>query len=235
MSNTIRPALLMFFRDEADILEDTLQHWKDVGIEKFYLCDNGSKDNSSEIAYKFTDYVPLEPQTNWPATAWINSMKKRALDEGYNWIFPVDADEKIILGTWNDLHSYLNQLDKTLQQLEIPHAVCEVEYLNILPTGIFSWQEPHRKVFGKMAYHHQIVMGNHYIEGVEALLPSLGVYYEHRSIRSLQQFTTKMKNYMIAFNQMPFATHPHAESYHKWQEQGDDYITNLYYSLIGES
>ena len=36
------------FRDEADILGRCLDHWATLGVDKFFLCDNGSKDNSAE-------------------------------------------------------------------------------------------------------------------------------------------------------------------------------------------
>ena len=45
----MKPAVIMMFRDEADILGKCLDHWYNLGVLDFYLCDNGSIDESLKI------------------------------------------------------------------------------------------------------------------------------------------------------------------------------------------
>ena len=58
----MKPAAVMMFRDEADILGRCLDHWQTAGIDKFFLCDNGCKDASAASAE--------EPRRNATARAW---------------------------------------------------------------------------------------------------------------------------------------------------------------------
>jgi glycosyltransferase involved in cell wall biosynthesis len=226
--NNIRPALLMMFRDEADILEQTLTHWRDLGIQRFYLCDNSSKDNSADIAANFADTVRMEYRTNWPASDVINTLKADAQRDGYNWIFPVDADEQIALPEGcDDLYDYIRCLD-----VKTDFAIIELDYLNIYPNGKQYIQGTHRKVFGKFRSGWEIAMGNHLILNQPPTHDPKGAYYKHYGIRGYDQFRTKMINYMEAFNQMPFPDHPHAQSYHLWQAQGESYIEQLYQNML---
>jgi glycosyltransferase involved in cell wall biosynthesis len=223
----IKPALLLVFRDEADILEATLDHYKQLGFEKFYLCDNLSTDESPEIAKKYTDDLRWHPGTNWPGPKIINQLKNEALNKGYNWIFPVDADEQLCLPPdCKNIYEYIASLNVADDE----YGVCELKYLNILPDGRASINEPQRKVFGKMRSTWQIEVGNHYVINQKPTIDGRGAYYKYYSIRSLEQFTNKMKNWMIAINQRGWS-HPHNEHYHRWQREGDTYITNLYHQL----
>ncbi|MBK9462229.1 MAG: glycosyltransferase family 2 protein [Sphingobacteriales bacterium] len=102
----MKPAVLMMFRDEADILGKCLEHWYALGVRDFYLCDNGSVDDSVEIAEDFRSNrqtwrhvfgISSDTATDWPGRRVINDLKNRALSGGCDWIFPADADEFLVL------------------------------------------------------------------------------------------------------------------------------------------
>lgn len=220
-----KSALVMMFRDEGDILERCLQHWINCGIDTMYLCDNGSVDNSPAIAKKYTENVVHDGRTNWPGREVINKLKAQAIKDGYEWIFPVDADEFVHLGEFENINQWISTYpDK--------YGWGEVKYLNILPNGKSDWQEPHRKCFGKLKADWTICMGNHFIENAPHTLDSKGVYYEHYSLRTFEQFKQKMINYMTAFHQSPFQTHPRAVDYHNWKRDGDEFLMSRWNSLI---
>jgi len=227
-------AVLMMFRDEADILRKCLEHWYALGVRNFYLCDNGSIDNSLEIAssfrYKDADrsiYVSRCTATDWPGKRVINELKDMALAMGCDWLFPADADEFLQLPEGYTLESWISQYPT------IP-AWGELPYLNILPNGREYWQEPQKKACGYIDSSMTISMGNHLIEGVAPILGMGGAYYKHYPVRSYEQFKRKMENYMVAFHQSPHQDHPHAQAYKVWVVEGERYIQDRYDALLNK-
>jgi hypothetical protein len=234
-----RPAVIMMYRDEADILPWSLEHWYRLGVRDFYLCDNLSKDYSWNICLNFEKdhrqanvHLYKESRNDWPGRERINAMKVQAIANGCDWIFPADADEFLELGP-----SYYN-LFMFLEQLSPDYCAYEIEYLNIYPQGFYETQKPQKKVFGKFRPEWIISMGNHLIENRQPdLIPShcLHARYFHYSIRNFEQFKRKMMNWWTAFHNSPHQTHPHAEHYRNWQAQGDDYIKKVYDECLSKS
>jgi hypothetical protein len=233
----MKPAVLMMFRDEADILGRCLEHWYDLGVRDFYLCDNSSADDSLKIAREFiyenSIYQPHEigiviqdPATDWPGRRVINDLKNRAIADGCNWIFPADADEFLQLPEGH------GTIQEWLQAYGPGPGWGELPYLNILPDGREEWNDPQRKAFGIFQKEWMISMGNHLIEGVAPTLAT-GAYYKHYSLRSYPQFRRKMENYMTAFHQTPFQDHHHAVDFHHWQAEGEVFIRRRWTELTG--
>jgi len=227
----MKVGVLMMFRDEIDILEKCLLHWKSMGVENFYLCDNGSVDGSDDIGSKYGTVFITDFRTNWPGRDIINKLKIIALKDGCDWLFPADADEFIQIPSCFNI-AYANPIEQWLKSYNVDRAWGELKYLNILPSGKSDWQEPHRKIFGKSLHDWNISMGNHLIEGIPPTLDSKGVYYNHYSLRTFEQFKKKMINYMTAFHQTQYQDHPHAKDYHEWQKRGDDFLQERWTSLI---
>jgi hypothetical protein len=228
----MKPAVLMMFRDEADILGDCLDHWYALGVRDFYLCDNGSTDKSRVIATRFCvglhHKVTLtqDPATDWPGRRVINDLKNRALADGCDWLFPADADEFLQLPDGYD------NVQEWLRTYPNRPGWGELRYLDILPDGREEWHEPQRKAFGVFGNSMMVSMGNHLIEGVEPTLYS-SAYYKHYSLRSYPQFRRKMENYMTAFHQSPFQNHHHAVDFHHWQAEGEAFIQRRWTELTG--
>jgi hypothetical protein len=228
----MRPAVIMMYRDEADILPWSLEHWYRLGVRDFYLCDNLSTDGSAFICEQFklrhfdSNVWNFEDDRNdWPGRDRINLMKTQAIIDGCDWIFPADADEFLQLGP-----SYYN-LFMFLEQLSPDFCAYEIEYLNVYPNHYYETQKPQKKVFGRLNPDWIISMGNHLIENRQPdIIPShcLIACYFHYSIRNFEQFKRKMINWWTAFHNSPHQTHPHAEHYRNWQIEGDAYIQKVY-------
>ena len=232
----MKPAVLMMFRDEADVLGPCLQHWHEIGVQNFYLCDNGSKDGSLQIAIDFCESIGYEgviisdDSTNWPGRKIINRLKEHAIVRGCDWLFAVDADEFLTLpGDCNRIQDWLCKYPQAKYWDAFGWG--ELPYLNILPDGVHNWQKPHKKAFGKLRADWMISMGNHIIEGVDPTLEDHGAFYRHYSIRSPEQFRKKMVNWMTAFSQMPYHDHPHYQNWLNWKREGDAFIERLYKDL----
>jgi hypothetical protein len=240
----MKPAVLMMFRDEADILGKCLEHWYGLGVRDFYLIDNRSGDTSSVIAQCFADehrddtrvYLDLECATDWPGRRVINNLKNRALDDGCDWLFPADADEFLVLPSGESLKKWLEGFNSP--HVDLFPGWLEMPYLNVLPDGREYWQEPQRKAFGVLTEKMTISMGNHLIEEVGPI-GSFGkpdkarAHYRHYSLRSYPQFRRKMENYMTAFHQTQFQDHHHAVDFHHWQAEGEAFIQHRWTELTG--
>lgn len=233
----MKPAVLMMFRDEADILGKCLKHWYNLGVRDFYLCDNNSVDDSWTIAeylnfiHPDADvYLTFDTATDWPGRRAINELKNRALADGCDWIFPADADEFLVLpGNFQTIQGWLSGHEV----FSNTKWLCgELRYLNVLPDGREEWQEPQRKVFGVFDPHWMISMGNHMIEGVAPNIAT-HAHYRHYSLRTYPQFKRKMENYMVAFSKNGFPDHHHAESFRRWQVEGEPYLQKLWTELTG--
>ena len=236
----MKPAVIMMFRDEADILGKCLEHWHALGVRDFYLCDNGSVDNSAISTVEFLRThldckmnFSIDAATDWPGRRVINDLKNRALADGCDWIFPADADEFLVLpNEFNTVQDWLCGFHaKTGDWHELP-------YLNILPDGRKEWQNPQMKCFGLFTPGMVVSMGNHIIEGIEPAEKLMqwnesSAHYRHYSLRTYPQFRKKMENYMTAFSQNGFSDHHHAESFKIWQVEGEAYLQRKWTELTG--
>ena len=52
-------AILAIFRNEADIMEEWIEHHINEGVDHFYLINNQSTDNYSEILDKYEGKITL--------------------------------------------------------------------------------------------------------------------------------------------------------------------------------
>lgn len=221
----------MMFRDEADIIRKSLEHWYSIGVRNFYLCDNGSDDNSKQIAFEFADQFAengcqrtIHTET-WEGRRIYNLLKTDALYHENHWIFPADADEFLQLPTG------CTTVQDWLAQYPQAPAVGLMPYLNIYPSGREVWQEPQRKCFGYFTPDMTISVGNHLVENHTDTLNPLGAYYRHYSVRSYPQFRWKMINWMTAFQGSEFPDHPHVENYRRWKAEGEPFLQKLYDDL----
>lgn len=250
----ITPAVLMMFRDEADIIQKSLEHWHTLGVRNFYLCDNGSDDGSQEIAFGFVRQYAEKSQCithrsdTWEGRKVYNLLKMAALKDGCHWLFPADADEFLQLPTGNlrtdedfereflasrlaDAPFWKETIFDWLAQYPQAPAVGLMPYLNIYPSGREVWQEPQRKCFGYFTPDMTISVGNHLVENHTPTLDPLGAYYRHYSVRSYPQFRWKMINWMTAFQGSEFPDHPHVANFHRWKAEGEPFLQSLYNEL----
>ena len=228
----MKPAVLMVYKDESDILRESLTAWHSLGISDFYLCDNASSDESAGIVQEFAmiEGVNVRQYKNdsvtWVGREMYNVMKLDALSDGCDWIFPADADEFLHI----DLFAY-DSINDWLESLKDGYCWYEIRYLNInMVTGYAQWNEPQKKCFGRFRPEWNISVGSHIVENnIGALIEGdCGAYYAHYHLRSWPQFKRKMENWMNAFHNSNFKDHPHATRYADWKERGDVVIRELY-------
>jgi len=80
---------LAVVHNEGEYLEESFSHLKDY-VSEFVVIDQGSTDNTVEIARQFTDKVYLFPRVYYP----FAYMAHAALMARWEWVLKVDPDER---------------------------------------------------------------------------------------------------------------------------------------------
>lgn len=229
-------AVLMMFKDEEDIIGKCIDHWAKLGVDAFYLCNNGSTDDSMGCAlhsininkadYVFTHCI----KTDFPQRQMINILKGMAINDGHQWIFPIDADEFLCL---TDRYKSIGEFISDHNFFwEFEFAYGQYRYKNIMPNGVYWWEPEHKKVFGKLHPDWNISIGNHEIESIRSELPDGGAYLNHYQYRSYEQFKRKKITFFKAFEKAGYLDHKFVKEYRLYQKHGEAYLEHMWNNLL---
>ena len=97
-------------------------------IDKIYLVDNSSIDNSNLFNHKKIKYIPLM-ENKGIATA-LNVAAREAIKDKYRWLITMDQDSFLSEDNYNKLSEYLNKNIKNLDKVGIispRHTVKNIE------------------------------------------------------------------------------------------------------------
>ena len=229
-------AVLMMYRNEEDIIGQCIEHWAGLGVDAFYLCDNFSTDNSHEIAvsalvkcHKQAFHYEVGRQ-DFPQREVVNGLKKAALNDGHQWLFPIDADEFLSIQSLGckDIPAFI----KSIPYQNKGYIYGQYRYQNIMPNGV-SWFEPeHKKCYGRFSPDWNISIGNHEVEGVEPLLMDFGIYLNHYQYRSYDQFKRKKLTFFKAFEKAGYLDHKFVKEYRLYQKHGEAYLEQMWDYLL---
>jgi len=229
-------AVLMMFKDEEDILGQCISHWRHLGVDQFYLCDNGSTDRSVEIVKAQVKEMNCSlfhcEYENFPQREMINKLKTMAIQDGHQWIFPIDADEFLNISDagFLTIKEWILSLSQYWTYGGFNYG--QYRYVNKMPNGM-AWIEPeHRKVFGKISPLWNISIGNHEIEGVTPTIPDGGAYLNHYQYRSYGQFKRKKITFFKAFEKAGYLDHKFVKEYRLYQKHGEAYLEQMWDYLL---
>jgi len=227
-------AVLMMFKDEEDIIGKCIDHWSRLGVDQFYLCENGSSDKSLEIVRSLpVPYKMLYSNaSDFPQRKIVNELKAMAIKDGHQWLFPIDADEFLNIGDagFQNIQQWLLLLSETWTFGGYSYG--QYRYLNRMPNGM-TWIEPeHKKAFGKISPLWDISIGNHEIEGVKAIIPDGGAYLNHYQYRSYEQFKRKKITFFKAFEKAGHLDHKFVKEYRLYQKHGEAYLEQMWDYLL---
>lgn len=226
-------AVLMMFKDEEDIIGQCISHWRHLGVDQFYLCDNGSTDRSVEIIKAQPRQINCSlfhcEYENFPQREMVNKLKAMAIQDGHQWLFPIDADEFLNLNDeFEDIDHWL--LDHPYSNKGYTYG--QYRYKNIMPNGVSWWEPEHKKVFGRLNPDWNISIGGHEIEGVTPFLPDFGVYLDHYQYRSYEQFKRKKMTFFKAFEKAGYLDHKFVKEYRLYQKHGEAYLEQMWDNLL---
>jgi glycosyltransferase involved in cell wall biosynthesis len=92
----MKVAALMIVRDEADVLAVNLAHHRAVGIDEFWIVDNGSTDATPDIlrAASVDAHVHVTRDDGpFAQSSMTTQLAREAHRAGADWVLPIDADE----------------------------------------------------------------------------------------------------------------------------------------------
>lgn len=115
--------LVTMFKNEAHIMKEFIEHYLNQGVDKFYMIDNNSNDDSSKILKYYidkdivtliVDNIPYGQAEKYNRHC-LNIVKK------HDWVILCDLDEFIYARkSFKTIKGYLNTLDDTISQVFIP-------------------------------------------------------------------------------------------------------------------
>jgi len=115
--------LVAIFKNESHILKEFITHYIKQGVDHFFLIDNGSNDNYSDILTNFSN-ITLKINPNRPfQIAHYNNYCLEACKK-YDWVIICDLDEFIYARRhFTNIKQYLNSLDADVSQVFIPWKI----------------------------------------------------------------------------------------------------------------
>ncbi len=140
----------MMVRDEDDVIEKNIRFHSAMGVEKFFVVNNASTDDTgdilSELSKVFDITVIYEPdETGYMQKEWMTKLIGYARKNGCDWIINNDADEFWLPDNGTDLRKVLNRHDGTVvvnrenvQNYEGISSIFESIYIGSTPIGYDS-------------------------------------------------------------------------------------------------
>jgi len=223
----VKAAVLMMVKDDDDILIQALKHWVGIGVYTFYITETNEKQKISLGIWQFEEdfnvnvHYRHDPVNTFDGHRIINALKDHAITDGYNCLFPADADEFLNLGTYSSVTEWVSLVPR------VDHWWCEVPYLNHWPGGGATWQDPQGKaIIGNAHQDMDISIGNHIVSGRYAGSKAdvKHVHYDHYPFRSKDQMVQKITSHGTAFINMGLHDHHYPQLYRAMQAGGQAWI-----------
>lgn len=231
--NQMTIVAITMVKDEADIIDWTIQHLLDQGIDHILVADNLSTDNTPWILQNLakTGKVTVieDPEPGYYQDHKMTQLAHRAnADHNAEWILPFDADE-YWYWPYGTLHDFFKQATgDVLTATGWDHIVTDDDD----PTEPSPFQRiTHRRQqpqkLGKVAFRYHpdiwIDFGNHHVfnhPGIKAQ----ALNYRHYQYRSFEQLITKARNGAAAYN----ATNLHPTYGAHWRQLGQQNDAQLW-------
>ena len=212
-------------RDEEDIIDWTIQHLLDQGVDHIIVADNMSIDNTGFILQTLTRTGKVTVIED-PEVGYYQDQKMTALahmaanDFGADWILPFDADE-YFYWTEGTLKEFFNQTEvDVITATGWDHiATDDDDPTETSPFKRITQRRQSPQKMGKVAFRYHpdiwIDFGNHFIFNHPGTTAQ-ALNYRHYQYRSFEQLVTKARNGAAAFN----ATNLHPTYGSHWRQLG---------------
>ena len=125
----LRLSAAVMFRNENDIILPFLRQCAEL-FDELFVADIQSTDGTSEIVHSFSDprlkirIYDVDRQEKFQS-ALMNRLSREAFAQGADWVFLLDADEFLDIGSRVELEQYLREVGCDL--LLLP-------WINLVPT-----------------------------------------------------------------------------------------------------
>lgn len=147
--------MISIFKNEANILEEWINHYINEGVDIFYLIDNGSNDNYMDILDKYIKNNIVVLNVDGTRHQQANLINKYYLEDAKkcDWVISVDLDEVVYARNgFKTIKDYLSSLNN-INQIHIPWKMFgssgfEMQPNNVIDNFIWRWN-PTILLFGK--------------------------------------------------------------------------------------
>ena len=203
---------LMLVRDEADIIERSLDHAA-AQVDYLIVMDNRSTDGTSEIVkhHPGVDLRIIDKEVGHYQSRKVTSMAKLARAKGFKWVVPMDADERwTVADPYHETETVAERLRRQAPNVQIVTAAL-YDYLppsgglgGLHPFDAITWRKTapgvYPKVAARVAPQLVIAEGNHGASyGEEPALSVPGLMIRHFTWRTPEQYLRKIRNGLEAY------------------------------------
>ena len=176
-------------KNESDIIDSTVRHLLEQGVENFLVMDNGSDDDTLEILRGLEQEIPgfhvgIDSEPAHYQGAKMTVLADAVRRAGATWVLPFDADE------------YWYGVDAPLVEVlgRTRASVVEARLHNVVPSVDGGWQvDDQPQHLSKVAFRHPFVTmgeGNHDVARPGEWSTELRIL--HVPLRSYEQFKRKV-------------------------------------------
>ncbi|WP_294603176.1 glycosyltransferase family 2 protein [uncultured Rothia sp.] len=204
-------------KNEADIIEQTIRHLLNQGVEQILVADNGSTDGTYELLQELSKTLPVhviqDREVAYYQSEKMTWLADQVTEAGAEWIVPFDADE-----FWYGVSAPLAEVLRSQKGRAIELTKLYNIFPNLDGTSFNIDSKPYwdLKVCFSAWKGAVITMGNHEVvtPGVQKLDEVAIIHYPWRSI---EQFTRKMQQGAKALEATDLPEHM---GYH-WRQNAD--------------
>lgn len=186
-------------KNEVDIIESTLRHLADQGIDELLVADNGSTDGTLELLRELSRQLPLhvalDSEPRYFQGPKMTALAQAARRAGASWVVPFDADEFWFAAS-TTVGEYLRRCDA---------GVVQARMFNVYPQAdCTKWRlDPQPMDPPKVAFRaHRLArlsIGNHWV--LHPGRPAPGLFIAHYPWRSADQLKRKTHQGAVALTE----------------------------------
>lgn len=112
--------LIAIFKNESHIIDEFITHYKNQGVDHFFLIDNGSDDNYIDKIKNFDNITLNIDSTKHCQEKHYNNYYLEKCKQ-FDWVIVCDFDEFIYARLkFKNIKEYLNTLSDDISQVSIP-------------------------------------------------------------------------------------------------------------------
>lgn len=162
-------SICTIFKDEAPYLKEWIEYHKLVGVEHFYLYNNGSEDNYLEV---LTPYIKANEVTliDWPDripeemkyrfSAWCYTSQQGSYEDAFKrarkrskWVAAIDVDEFIVPVTELDIPSILKKYENQFPGVEVRWRLYGTSGYHDIPPNKLLIEIMNKKSFPEVSHN----------------------------------------------------------------------------------